>query len=170
MHSACGTFCFVFCIVSDILIVYDLSTATVYSGLPSSDRRRPPHGRHAASRLRPLSGLGWGLPVVHVPTIALYRWVETRIAPRRENWQLSPHRRGVCELCPWRWRVFGSGCGTCGRPRQPLTKAQTLEMKRKRLPFRSAFVHGEGPSRPRARHDAARPALRAWILIYSRHS
>ena len=25
--------------------------------------------------------------------------VETRIAPKRENWQLSPHRRGVGELC-----------------------------------------------------------------------
>jgi len=25
--------------------------------------------------------------------------VETRIAPKSENWQLSPHRRGVGELC-----------------------------------------------------------------------
>ena len=27
--------------------------------------------------------------------------VETRIGPKRENWQLSPHRRGVGELCAW---------------------------------------------------------------------
>ena len=32
--------------------------------------------------------------------------VETRIAPKSENWQLSPHRRGVGELCASIRRVF----------------------------------------------------------------
>ena len=56
--------------------------------------------------------------------------VETRIAPKSENWQLSPHRRGVGELCAWSWRVF---CSSCGRPRRSLTK-------------RLRFPHGDGPS------------------------
>ena len=55
--------------------------------------------------------------------------VETRSAPKRENWQLSPHRRGVGELCAWSWRVF---CSSCGRPRRSLTK-------------RLRFLHGNGP-------------------------
>ena len=44
--------------------------------------------------------------------------IETRLAPKSESWQLSPHRRGVGELCAWSWRVFGSGCG---RHRRALT-------------------------------------------------
>ena len=55
--------------------------------------------------------------------------VETRIAPKSENWQLSPHRRGVGELCAWSWRVF---CSSCGRPWRPLTK-------------RLRLMHGNGP-------------------------
>ena len=55
--------------------------------------------------------------------------VETRIAPKSENWQLSPHRRGVGELCAWSWRVFWR---YCGRPWRPLTK-------------RLRLMHGDGP-------------------------
>ena len=56
--------------------------------------------------------------------------VETRIAPKSENWQLSPHRRGVGELCASRRRVFWS---CCGRPRHAPTT-------------RLGFPHGEGAS------------------------
>ena len=70
--------------------------------------------------------------------------VETRSAPKRENWQLSPHRRGVGELCAWSWRVFWSGCG---RPRRPLTK-------------RLRFLHGEGPS------PCSNPAGIRWACRY----
>ena len=52
--------------------------------------------------------------------------VETRIAPKRENWQLSPHRRGVGELCAWSQRVF---CTDCGRPRRPLRKRLRFDFR-----------------------------------------
>ena len=55
--------------------------------------------------------------------------VETRIAPKSENWQLSPHRRGVGELCASSRRVF---CSSPGRHRRALTT-------------RLGFVHGEFP-------------------------
>ena len=54
--------------------------------------------------------------------------VETRIAPKSENWQLSPHRRGVGELCASSRRVFWS---SCGRPRHAPTT-------------RLGFPHGNG--------------------------
>ena len=54
--------------------------------------------------------------------------VETRIAPKSENWQLSPHRRGVGELCASIGRVF---CSSPGRHRRALTT-------------RLGFVHGNG--------------------------
>ena len=44
--------------------------------------------------------------------------VETRIAPKSENWQLSPHRRSVGELCASIGRVF---CSSPGRHRRALT-------------------------------------------------
>ena len=54
--------------------------------------------------------------------------VETRIAPKSENWQLSPHRRGVGELCASSRRVF---LPSPGRHRRALTT-------------RLGFVHGDG--------------------------
>ena len=54
--------------------------------------------------------------------------VETRIAPKSENWQLSPHRRGVGELCASIGRVF---CSSPGRHRRALTT-------------RLGFPHGNG--------------------------
>ena len=56
--------------------------------------------------------------------------VETRIAPKSENWELSPHRRGVGDLCASSRRRF---CTSPGRPRHAPTT-------------RLGFVHGEGAS------------------------
>ena len=56
--------------------------------------------------------------------------VETRLAPKSESWQLSPHWRGVGDLCASSRRRF---CTSPGRPRHALTT-------------RLGFVHGEGAS------------------------
>ena len=57
--------------------------------------------------------------------------VETRIAPKSENWQLSPHRRGVGDLCASIGRVF---CSSPGRHRRALTTRLRLMHGRRARP------------------------------------
>ena len=94
-------------------------------------RRRGGGGRRSTAMM---GTLGW------IP-------VETRIAPKRENWQLSPHQRGVGELCAWSWRVFGSDCG---RPRRAAASDKTERLR---------FVHGISATDRCAVHESA------WILM-----
>ena len=120
---------------------------TKHFWLSSAPARRSGHGIMRVQLLMAQSaerelGMAWLWPErldIEVPTAvcsaatmgALGRIpVETRIAPKSENWQLSPHRRGVGELCASSRRVFWS---SCGRHRRALTT-------------RLGFLHGEGAS------------------------
>ena len=75
--------------------------------------------------------------------------VETRIAPKSENWQLSPHRRGVGELCASIRRVFSSS--SPGRHRRALTTRLGLLQPARQ---RSTAVH-ESSWRPMGMPTAA---------------
>ena len=120
---------------------------TKHFWLSSAPARRSGHGIMRVQLLMAQSaerelGMAWLWPErldIEVPTAvcsaatmgALGRIpVETRIAPKSENWQLSPHRRGVGELCASSRRVF---CPSPGRHRRALTT-------------RLGFLHGEGAS------------------------
>ena len=115
--------------------------------LSSAPARRSGHGIMRVQLLMAQSaerelGMAWLWPErldIEVPTVvcsaatmgALGRIpVETRIAPKSENWQLSPHRRGVGELCASSRRRF---CTSPGRPRHaPTTRLGFLHGRRAR--------------------------------------
>ena len=62
------------------------------SGLPSSEHRRPPHRRHATSRLWRLSRVRRGLAVGHVrKTGAVY---SCKPRSRKTQWPFGPHGHG----------------------------------------------------------------------------